>query len=102
MYAHADALLNVNTMLSILCVEETKWEEIAKALNLPEDRLQHIKDITSGDSYDYLREVCDEWLQSMLDREMSPTWRAIGKALHRLGCIEISDKIKDIYRTGQY
>jgi hypothetical protein len=81
-------------------VVQSKWDEIGKALNLTEDNIQHIRNTTSGEDYDCLVEICDEWLRSLHSRNMTPTWRAVSKALNRAGCKELSKEIKDIYKTG--
>ena len=80
---------------------QSKWEEIAKALNISHDCIKHIKQTTSGEDYEYLVEVCDEWLRQLRDRSMTPTWKAVSKALDRMGgCHDLAKEIKAIYNTG--
>ena len=96
-----DELLNLDNLLLQLHAVQCKWNEIGKALNLTEDHIQRIRSTTSGEDYECLVEVCDEWLRSLQSRKMIPTWRAVSKALHRAGCLELSKEIKDIYKTGE-
>ena len=95
-----DELLTLDTLLIMLRGMCSKWEEMANELSVPKEKIEYIRKATNGIAFDSLVEVCDWWMKFLYDRKSQPTWKAIGKALKRIGCPELAKEVMEIYKTG--
>ena len=95
-----DNLLSLDCLLILIRDTASKWEELANELTVPKKDIERIRKATKSDSYDSLVEVCDCWITRLYDKQSQPTWRAISKALKRVGYPDLAKEIMEIYKTG--
>ena len=98
--AFIDLLLNLDTILIQLRDISSKWLELGTAFELSHDLLHSIRTKCDGKDFDCLIEVCEAWLRSFHASQSHPTWKAVSKALDRIGCNQLSKELSEIYITG--
>ncbi len=73
---------------------------MANELSAPKKEIDYIRKTTGGEDYDSLVEVCDWWIKWLYEKNSQPTWRAVSKALKRIGFPDLAKEIMEIYKTG--
>ena len=87
-------------MLILIRDVASKWEQLANELSVPKKEIEYIRQTTGGEDYDSLVEVCDWWIKQLFENKSQPTWKAVSKALKRIGFPDVAKEIMEIYKTG--
>ena len=100
LYPCVDNLLDLDSLLILIRDTASKWEQMANELSVPKKEIEYIKRTTGGEDYDSLVEVCDWWIKWLYDKHSQATWRAVSKALKRIGYPNLAKEVMEIYKTG--
>ena len=94
-HAHADTLLNLDSLLIQLKAEVTpRWYEFGKALGVNKAVLEKCIQYPPEES---IVEILDNWLRN---HETEPTWKEIAESLKMIGLRQLGSDIGMVYETG--
>ena len=91
----ADKQLNLDNFLIQLHTQLTpKWYQFGLALGVNKDILKKYSECPPEES---IVEVADYWLRNSRTK---PTWRAVARALKKIGFDLLAEDILNVYKTG--